>query len=244
MCSVARSGGNVKSYRKEKRAANNRSAVGDKTTTAAPTFAHARALEGNWQHSPAQVLAQLRFFNQTDQEHQHHSSDCRSDQAPDQSAGVDAKGTEDPTSYEGADNAEDQIPNQAVAAAFHQLSGKPASHQADEEKPQEMHIILPPCEPAHQIRRRELARTIMAQMGDGCNRVCCGFRHRWRTFGACAFGRRRVGVWANGGCGGTQAGKRGQKQEARHRENRGRARKGGWCDATWAGDNSAHLPRA
>lgn len=108
----------------------------------APQSAHVRAGGGTWQYWPTQVLAQLGSLNQTDQEHQHHGSDCRSDQAPDQSTCTEAKSTKDPTSYESANDAEDQISNQSVAAAFHQQSGKPAGHQADDEKPQKMHILF------------------------------------------------------------------------------------------------------
>jgi len=162
--------GHVKTYRTEERVANNRLASGAGIAAAAPLFAHGRAEGGNWQYWPALVLAQLGFLYQTDHEHQHHGANCGRDQAPDQSTGSDAEGTKEPASYESANNAQDKISYQAVAAAFHQLSGQPAGYQADDEKPKKMHVTLPPCE----LRRR--------------SGVANSFEQSWRNWMAGAIG--------------------------------------------------------
>jgi hypothetical protein len=49
----------------------------------------------------------------------------------------------------------------------------------------------------------------------------------WRTFGRRAFGRRRLGVWAKALTVAVQGGTGGHNEEARHRQDRGRASKKG-----------------
>jgi len=130
-----------RSYRKKKYAANIGSAIGREVATLAPRLAHVRAERGDWQYWPTPVAVELGALNQTDQPHQHHGSDSCSDQTPDQSASPYANDAEKPASYEAAHNAKDQISDQTVAAT-HQLPREPAGYQADDEKPQKMHIAL------------------------------------------------------------------------------------------------------
>ena len=40
----------------------------------------------------------------------------------------------------GADNANDQIPDEAKAATFDKNTGKPASHETDDKKPENAHV--------------------------------------------------------------------------------------------------------
>jgi len=138
--------------------------------TRAPQSAHVCAEPRTWQSWLTQGPHQLGSLDQTNQEQQHNGSGRRSDQAPDQSTTADAKGAKEPASHESANNAKDQISDQTVAAAFHQLSGKPAGHQADDEKPQKIHVDLPRCEPR---RRSEVANS---------------FEQSWRTWRTGAIG--------------------------------------------------------
>jgi len=164
-------GSNVSPYRKKNWAGHNTFAGPTGIATRVPRLAHVRAERGACRYWPSQRLAQLDSLDQTDHEKQHHGSDGRRDQASDQSTGADAKGAKEPAAYESANNAEDKISNQAVAAASHQLSSKPARHQADEKKPQEIHIPLPPCELRGRSCVTQPVRTIMAQMDGGRNGV-------------------------------------------------------------------------
>ena len=72
-------------------------------------------------------------LEQGNHEEQHTSADDGGDKLPDLAAALEADQAHEPAAEESADNTHDDVDNQTVAAAFHQLASQPAGQCADEQ---------------------------------------------------------------------------------------------------------------
>src|SRR5229473_1372353 len=81
------------------------------------------------------VLVRLLAFDQSEDEQQDARADGRDDDVG-QPPGSDRRKLErspEPATDDRTDHADDDVADQAEAAALHDLSGEPASHQADQD---------------------------------------------------------------------------------------------------------------
>src|SRR5579864_4277039 len=85
--------------------------------------------------------AQIResgFLEQPGKPDQEDGTDDRDNDGPDEASRVNAEQTHQPAANHSADDAEDNVHNRAVTAAFHDLAGSPACDKAHNDPPNQI----------------------------------------------------------------------------------------------------------